>query len=123
MNMAEFTDGLNFDSLLDPPGHRDKTGFPGVFDFYLKCELGLINGGGGKKGGGRNPAGNPASPSENTGPSILAAALQEQLGLKLVSEKGPVEFLVIDRVERPLRKLSNLATFPLKSPHVNSLFS
>jgi uncharacterized protein (TIGR03435 family) len=29
------------------------------------------------------------------------AAVQEQLGLKLESAKGPVEFLVIDHVERP----------------------
>jgi uncharacterized protein (TIGR03435 family) len=36
----------------------------------------------------------------DSGPSIFAA-LQEQLGLKLESAKGPVEALVIDHIERP----------------------
>ena len=37
-------------------------------------------------------------------PAISAAtfiAIEEQLGLKLASETGPVKFLVIDRAERP----------------------
>ena len=41
-----------------------------------------------------------AAPSEENSPSIFTA-LQEQLGLKLESAKGPVRTLVIDHVEKP----------------------
>jgi len=41
-----------------------------------------------------------AAPPDATGPTIFTA-LQEQLGLKLESQKGPVDTIVIEHVEKP----------------------
>jgi uncharacterized protein (TIGR03435 family) len=48
---------------------------------------------------GPDGPGGPA-PTADAGPNIFTA-VQEQLGLKLESAKGPVDVLVIDHVERP----------------------
>jgi bla regulator protein blaR1 len=72
----------------------DKTGLPGDFDFDLTWTPDVTQPLGPKEGGVDGPP--PADPA---GPSIFTA-IQEQLGLKLESQKGPVEILVIDSVER-----------------------
>ena len=46
------------------------------------------------------PGAPPLPPIDPNGPSIFTA-LQEQLGLKLDSARGPVDVLAIDRVEQP----------------------
>jgi len=61
----------------------DKTGITGYFEIHLVF-----------------------SPDDSTERPVRAApgivqAIQEQLGLRLVPSKGPVEVLVIDHIERP----------------------
>jgi uncharacterized protein (TIGR03435 family) len=75
----------------------DKTGLTGKYDFTLQwteeSSDPMFKGGDGSQ--------QKAEPAPDaTGPSIFTA-LQEQLGLKLQSAKGPVETLVIDHVEMP----------------------
>jgi bla regulator protein BlaR1 len=48
----------------------------------------------------RVPEGYGAPPANALGPSLFTA-LQDQLGLNLESEEGPVEMFVIERIERP----------------------
>ena len=67
----------------------DRTGLDGRFDFTLEWTPPLPP-----------PGVDGGAPVTETGPSIFTA-LQEQLGLKLESQRGPVRVLVIDRLERP----------------------
>lgn len=76
----------------------DKTGLTGYYDFDLQWTPDETQGGVGMFGE-KMPA-DSAPAGESTGPSIFTA-LQEQLGLKLESQKGPVEILVIERIEKP----------------------
>ncbi len=79
----------------------DKTGLKGEYDFKLQWtpEPGQINSMA-PPPGAQAPAMAEAAASDATGPSLVTA-IQEQLGLKLESTKGPVEVIVIDHVERP----------------------
>jgi uncharacterized protein (TIGR03435 family) len=63
----------------------DRTGLSGKFDVALSYAA----------------EGGSAAAAPATGASIFTA-IQEQLGLKLQQERTPVDFYVIERVERPL---------------------
>ena len=45
---------------------------------------------------------NGAPPPVDPNNPTIFTALQEQLGLKLDSQRGPVDVVVIDRVEQPV---------------------
>jgi uncharacterized protein (TIGR03435 family) len=69
----------------------DKTGIQGRYDCALEW----------RRDTGRMSDGTDGSAAPtDSGPSIFTA-IQEQLGLKLESTKGPVQVLVIDHVEMP----------------------
>ena len=76
----------------------DKTGLTGKYDLELSWTPDQ-----GSDPMFKGPEGSPQrgdGAPDSSGPSIFTA-LQEQLGLKLQSAKGPVETLVIDHVEMP----------------------
>jgi uncharacterized protein (TIGR03435 family) len=77
-------------SLLLGRSVIDNTGFTGLFDVQLDFVP-----------DDTTPGVPPPPPgSRITGPN-LAQALQDQLGLRLESAKGPVDVLVIDSVAKP----------------------
>jgi len=71
----------------------DKTGLAGRYDVELTWAPEQV-----PPALAANPL--PDASPDSSGPSIFTA-LQEQLDLKLISEKGPIEVLVIDRLEEP----------------------
>jgi len=78
--------------LMDLPV-VDLTGLKGGYDFTLEYTRDLPpNFPEGGKINGEDP--------DTTGPSIFQA-LKQQLGLELKAQRGPVEVIVIDHVERP----------------------
>jgi uncharacterized protein (TIGR03435 family) len=76
-------------AILDRPV-VDKTSLSGRYDFNLEWAPDET------QFGGDVPKASTDAPS-----APLFSAIQEQLGLKLVATKGPVDALVIDKAERP----------------------
>ena len=79
VSMGEFAQQLTELRGIDLPV-VDRTGIQGVYDINLKSAAKAI--------------------LDPQGPSLLTL-IQEQLGLKLVSAKDPVEVVVVDHAERP----------------------
>jgi uncharacterized protein (TIGR03435 family) len=78
----------------------DKTGLTGNYDFTLKWTPDTGSGPMMPGPDGGPPGGDNTDASDANGPSLFTA-LQEQLGLKLEPEKGPVDVIVIDRLDQP----------------------
>jgi uncharacterized protein (TIGR03435 family) len=87
--LAENLGGL---SSVDRPV-VNRTGLGGKFDLSLTFAA--------QAGESGSQLGTDAGASDPSAPPSLFTALQEQLGLKLESQTGPVDVLVIDHVEHP----------------------
>src|SRR4029079_14885727 len=84
----------NLVNALSPQLDRpviDKSGLqPGLYDFLLQFA----------PDPGQAPSSAVRGGSTESAPSIFTA-VQEQLGLRLVSSNGPVDILVIDSIRKP----------------------
>lgn len=67
----------------------DETGLTGTYDWYLEFLPEMPPG---MEAQGRSP--------DASGPSFLEA-LRNQIGIKLVPQKGPYGYLIVDHIERP----------------------
>jgi uncharacterized protein (TIGR03435 family) len=101
MITAKGTQISNLARNLSGPAGRpvfDKTGLKGMYDVTLEyarepnLSANVPNGG---------PTGNASPvPSDPSGPSLLSA-IEEQLGLKLVSSRGPMQVIVVEKMDKP----------------------
>lgn len=88
VTMGDFASMLQR-AVLDRPV-VDKTGLMGKYDFDLEWA----------QDESQFDGGVAAAPA-NASAAPLFTAIQQQLGLKLVATKGPVDALVVDKAERP----------------------
>jgi len=79
VSLSEFAQQLTEIRTIDLPV-INRTGIPGVYDIPLKGAASAL--------------------LDPSGPSLLTL-IQEQLGLKLVSAKDPIEVVVVDHAEAP----------------------
>ena len=81
--------------ILDRPV-IDKTGIMNYFEIHLRFSPDDL-------AAPRPATADPGAPADGAAPDApgIFQAIQEQLSLKLVPAKGPVDMLVIDHIERP----------------------
>ena len=92
VSMDTIANGIGGMEYIDHPV-VNRTGLAGNFDFTVEWDSRTAT---------EDFSAGPArgAQSEPVGDSLLEA-MRDQLGLKLDLEKGPVDFIVIDHVERP----------------------
>ena len=91
ISMEQITTALS--NILQRPV-IDKTGLTGTFDVHAEWIADEST------PGPMAGLAQPPTPSDGSGPTVFTA-LQNQLGLKVESGRGPVEMLVVDRLDRP----------------------
>jgi uncharacterized protein (TIGR03435 family) len=90
--------GIRIDTLVEMLSRNtgrqvvDRTGLTGFYDFELTFNPATPL--------PEPPPGAPPSPIDPDAPSLFTALL-EQLGWALDATRGPVDVLVVDRIERP----------------------
>ena len=86
MTLATLAAALGGVTPLDRPIVLDRTGLDGLFDIAILWNPQIQE--------------LAANAGDQTGLTFVQA-LREHLGLRLLRENGPVEVVVVDRVERP----------------------
>jgi uncharacterized protein (TIGR03435 family) len=94
--MANFAQSL---SMFAGRIVQDRTGLAGNYDINLTWTPDQMP----RPAGDGPPSQINGVAVDPNGPSLFTA-VQEQLGLKLDSQRGPVEMLVIDRAEKPVEE-------------------
>ncbi len=90
ITMKLFADSISGIGQLGRPV-LDGTGLAGTYDFWLEWT---------PPSSSPTPQESSASPPDNAGPSFIEA-LKEQLGLKLESQKGQVEEIIVEHIDHP----------------------
>jgi uncharacterized protein (TIGR03435 family) len=79
----------------------DATGLEGKYDYSLIFEQAALMGGrGNAPPAGASGANNPFGAASDDTVTPIESAIQSQLGLRLVSKKGPTDIIVVDHVEK-----------------------